>query len=137
MGVCGLATKRGRIGLLIDRQAGMGSNTGKRSGGARGGSADTISACDNVDITALIATRDAVAIALLEVGDILKVLLDTATGRDIVVVYHGDALLGGLTVNGLDKLIECLRKGFPFYGYVLETVGGYCKIRILSGEAPK
>lgn len=113
----------------------MGSSTGRRSSGNRGGSSDRINACDNVSIEALLASPQIEALAKVSANSIVSIQLDTATGRPIVKVWLGNELLGSLTVTGLDKLIECLQKGYPFHGIVLEAKGPFCKIWIRSGEA--
>jgi hypothetical protein len=113
----------------------MGSSTGRRSSGKRGGSSDRISACDSVSIEALLASPQTETLAKVAINSVVTIRLDTATGRSIVKVWLGDELLGSLTVTGLDKLIECLQKGYPFHGIVLEVKGAFCKIWIRSGEA--
>lgn len=112
----------------------MGSSTGRRSGGNRGGSSDRVSACDNVSIEALLASPQPAALAKVSVNSIVQIRLDTATGRPIVKVWLGEDLLGSLTVTGLDKLIECLRQGYPFHGIVREIKGAMCRIWVRSGE---
>lgn len=114
----------------------MGSSGGRRSGEARGGSADRISDCENVSIEALLASQQPAALAQAKQGDVVQITLDTSTGRNLVEVRLRGTLLGTLTVNGLDKLIECLRQGLPFHGTVREIEGALCRILVRSGALP-
>ena len=110
------------------------SSEGKRqSGGHRGGSADRVSACDNVSIDALLVSIQHDVLAKASVNSIVGIRLDIATGRPTVKVWLNEELLGSLTVTGLDKLIECLQQGYPFHGIVLEVKDAFCRIRVRSG----
>lgn len=115
----------------------MGSSNSRRSTGPRGGSSDRISGCDDVNIEALLASPQQSALSGVAVDSIVKVQLDESSGRSIVKVWIDGELLGSLTVAGLDKLIECLRQGYPFHGIVREVQGALCRVWIRSGEAPK
>lgn len=112
----------------------MGSGGGRRSGGARGGSADRVSNCDSVNIEALLASPQPNVLAQVRYHDSVEIRLDSSTGRNIVQVRWRGDLLGTLTVNGLDRLIDCLQQGYLFHGVVTEVRGALCKIWIRSED---
>ncbi|VWC14619.1 hypothetical protein BLA14095_05415 [Burkholderia lata] len=112
----------------------MGSKSGSRSRGDRGGASDRIGACDGVNIEALLASPQLPALAKVSINTVVQIALDTTSGRPIVKVWLGGDLLGSLTVTGLDKLIECLQQGYPFHGIVREVKGALCRIWVRSGE---
>lgn len=115
----------------------MGSSGGSRlGGGARGGSSDRVSSCQDVSIEALLASPQQPALSKVAVGTIIQIKLDTSSARPIVKVWLDDEVLGSLTVTGLDKLIECLRQGYPFHGIAREVSGALCRIWVCSGKAP-
>lgn len=111
----------------------MGKNKGSRTGGG-GGYVDQFSSCDNVNIDGLLASQQPKALAFVKEADVVSLALIKEGQRDIVEVRLRGALLGTLFANGLDKLIDCMKKGHPFYGVVTQIGGGRCVIWVRSGK---
>ena len=110
----------------------MGKNKGSRTGG--GGNADQFNGCEDVNIDGLLASQQPRAMAFVKEEDVVALELVRQGQRDIVEVKLRGALLGTLFANGLDKLIDCMKKGFPFFGVVTQINGARCVIWVQSGK---
>lgn len=110
----------------------MGKNKGTRGGGA--GGADQFKGCDDVNIDGLLASQQPKPLAYAKESAFVSLVLTKAGTRDIVEVHLQGVLIGTLFANGLDKLIDCMKKSFPFYGVITKLVGARCEIWVRSGK---
>lgn len=110
----------------------MGKNKGRRPGG--GGNADQFNNCEAVNIDGLLASQQPKAMAFVKEESVVTLELVSHGQRDIVEVKLHGAFLGTLFANDLDKLIDCMKKGYPFFGVVTEISGARCVIWVQSGK---
>lgn len=112
------------------------SGSGRRSEGSRGGSADEVNNCDNVNVVVSLSGPNEQVLRRLKLKSPIEVVLVTMNGRSIVEAQAQGERVGTVTVSGLQKLIDCLQAGYKFKGVVEELDGGWCTVRVVSAAAP-
>ncbi len=110
------------------------------SGGSGGGGADDwrtpsgtgppdSARCMIVEQTVLSSPVPAV-VAVVSVGQVLDVLLETTPRKRLVVQTTGGAVAGAITSARLVDFIECIEAGFDYVAEVLAVNGGRVDIEV-------
>lgn len=69
-------------------------------------------------------------VATLNIGDVLNIVLNEATGRPILEVHANVGIAGALTHNGHLLLVECIRQGRQYIAEVTGRAGGAVDLQI-------
>lgn len=105
-----------------------GSGGGGPYGGYGGGSVQTD--CNIVEKTALNSPQ-AAAVAQLQVGTVLSVVLTNNNLSLAAQVPNGGAIVGSLTPQALADLIDCImKKGRAYIATVTQIRGAYVEVEI-------
>lgn len=113
------------------------SSRGSRSyrGGNSGGVVDTIS-CEDLSFETFLNSPVPAVLATVIVNECLEIGLHQSGTVRVAVAKKAGSIVGTVTSADLGKLIECLAKGHPFRGLVLEVSKGLCKVLVQSGKCP-
>lgn len=110
----------GRDDYSAPRSGGDDTPSGAAAGGGGGAGVDP---CAIVQRAPLNSPKPAVA-GTLNAGDMLKVVLNEASGRPILEVHAVGGIAGALTHNGHLRLVECIRQGHEYVAEVKGRQGG-------------
>lgn len=97
------------------------------SGFSFGGS--TALECDKISIRTQLASPDPDVVKELGKGDILQIVLATATGP-LQAVTNDGAIAGAILTSDPGMLIGCMNDGNKYQARVLDVDGGDCEVLI-------
>lgn len=106
----------------------MSGNSSGGAGSGFGGVADV--ACSALHLEAQIATPNAAGIATVAVGKVLAVTLHLSGGQQVVALFNGSILVGGLSGGPVNRLRDCLAAGTRYTATVKAISGALVMVRI-------
>jgi hypothetical protein len=98
------------------------------TGGGGGGNSDT--QCEDLSFETQLSSPKADVVQGLGPGQVLDVRLTQQGSVYTIVVMRDDRLAGGLTAPAVQRLRECILKGYLYGATVLSVNEGQVRVRV-------
>jgi hypothetical protein len=66
----------------------------------------------------------------LQKGDLLEVRVNKAGKGVVVEALHHEQVAGSITSSIIQRLAECVEKGYEYVAEVIEVQGGACRVHV-------
>lgn len=86
--------------------------------------------CERLMSETTLTSPDRVIVSQLRQGTLLDVEVDNSGMRPVVRAMYDGKAAGSITSSIIQRIVECIEKGYDYVAEVLSVQGGTCKVRV-------